>query len=120
MKRLRLLHSIHRANCLARLYLVLIYLLACQLRQRISNIGILRGILTPNRRQRRAFYLINDRRSTRFPLWLAIAHWLITIIVWRITAANTPSWFLPFIWAASLSTTTALWAFLRLRHPVIE
>lgn len=109
MKRLRFLHSLHRANCLARLYLVLLYLLACHLRQRISNIGILRGILTPNRRQRRAFYFINDRRQANFPYWLAVVHCLLTIIIWIALRPAASPWFLPFTWAASLSLTTLLW-----------
>jgi hypothetical protein len=106
MKRLKRLYSYH-LRCV--LELAVSALTICE---RISRVGWLRPWLMPDRRNSRAHWVLGDadRRQVVFPIWLAVAHVLATLITWLIFLPNVSPWFLPFIWAASLSTTVFLWA----------
>lgn len=90
----------------------LVVVLALHLYRHISRIGLLRGLLLPNRRSLRVHF-IGDRRRVSIPGWLILVHFLATLITWKLYPPGVSPWFIPFTWAASLSTTTVLWAFVR-------
>jgi hypothetical protein len=112
-------HLIHQIQQASTLHTLLVWLLFYFLRawRRLSNLGILRGIFFPDRRSLRVHY-IDDRRQSRFPYWLAVVHTLVTIITWAALRPAASPWLLPFIWGASISTTSLLWVFIN-RHRLL-
>jgi hypothetical protein len=105
MKRLRRLFLPHLR------FVLMLAVTLLTVSETISRIGWLRPWLLPNRRAIRVHY-IGERRQKSLPSWMLMVHFLTTLITWQLLKlGNVSAWFIPFTWAASLSTTSMLWAF---------